>query len=228
MLWQFATFCDTHWQLDTSHSCRYIVYNAEWIIGIYIYNVIMDLVTNTNSHMICVNINTKWSFLASYDTHNSVRQAGMTCFFNQTLQLLFILLHVFVRLLFEGGVYFFGKPPNTNNSWIRYIQTIQWRLLDTVISKRSLSVLLSAMENDSYNTNSPSASPVIVIRNYLHVCATYSSHGFYWAQCLFCSKLRIVRRLFQGGVYSKEVYTTEISQIFVFAYWNACKGWKWG
>ena len=128
--------------------------------------------------MICVNINTKWSFLAPYNTHNLVRQAGMTYFFNQMPQLLFILLHVFVRLLFEGGVYFFGKPSDTNNSWIRYIQTIQWRLLDTVISKRSLSVLLSAMENDSYNTNNPSASPVIVVRNYLHVCATCSSHDY--------------------------------------------------
>ena len=25
----------------------------------------------------------------------------------------------FVRLLFEGGIYFFGKPGDINNSWIR-------------------------------------------------------------------------------------------------------------
>ena len=35
--------------------------------------------------------------------------------------------------------------------------------------------------NELYNTNSPSASPVIVVRNYLHTCAcaAYSSHGYY-------------------------------------------------
>ena len=28
----------------------------------------------------------------------------------------------FVRLLFEGGVYFFGKPGDINNGWIRYVR----------------------------------------------------------------------------------------------------------
>ena len=27
-----------------------------------------------------------------------------------------------VRLLFEGGVYFFGKPRDLNDGWIRYVQ----------------------------------------------------------------------------------------------------------
>ena len=40
-------------------------------------------------------------------------------FFNQTPQ-----LACFARLLFEGGVYFFWKPADINNSWIRYVWAI--------------------------------------------------------------------------------------------------------
>ena len=67
-------------------------------------------------------------------------------FFNQTPQLLFFSLLVFLRLLFEGGVYFFGKLADINDGWIRYVQAIQRRLLDAVSSMRSLSVLLSSVE----------------------------------------------------------------------------------
>ena len=35
----------------------------------------------------------------------------------------FLLLD-FVRLLFEGGVYFFRKFADINNGWIRYVQAI--------------------------------------------------------------------------------------------------------
>ena len=35
---------------------------------------------------------------------------------------------------------------DTNNCWIRHVWAIQWRLLDTISSTHSLSVLLSAME----------------------------------------------------------------------------------
>ena len=49
-----------------------------------------------------------------------------TVFLDQMPQLFFFfLLHVSVRLLFEGGVYFFEKSANTNNSWIRYVRMIQ-------------------------------------------------------------------------------------------------------
>ena len=52
-----------------------------------------------------------------------------TVFLDQTLRLLFFffffLLHVFVRLLFEGGVYFFEKSADINNGWIRYVRMIQ-------------------------------------------------------------------------------------------------------
>ena len=49
----------------------------------------------------------------------------------------------FVRLLFEGGVYFFGKP---DDGWIGLVRVRRWWLLDAVSSMRSLSVLLSAVE----------------------------------------------------------------------------------
>ena len=44
------------------------------------------------------------------------------------------------------GDYFFGKPADFNDGWIRYVQAIQWRPLDADSSKCSHSVLLSAME----------------------------------------------------------------------------------
>ena len=53
----------------------------------------------------------------------------------------------FVWLLFEGGVYFFGKSGDINDSWIRY----KVRTSETVMVARcypstcSLSVLLSAV-----------------------------------------------------------------------------------
>ena len=51
----------------------------------------------------------------------------------------------FVRLLSEGGVYFFGKPGDINDGWIRYVRVRRWRLLDAASSTHSLSVLLSVV-----------------------------------------------------------------------------------
>ena len=34
------------------------------------------------------------------------------------LRLLFFLLLVFVWLLFEGGIYLFGKPAHINDGWM--------------------------------------------------------------------------------------------------------------
>ena len=58
-------------------------------------------------------------------------------------------------------MYFIGKPPDINDSWIRHVRAIQRQLLDAGSSTRNLSVLLSVMEK---NTNSPSTSPVTVVR----------------------------------------------------------------
>ena len=60
----------------------------------------------------------------------------------------------FMWLLFEGNVYFFGKPGGINDGWIRYVRVRQWRLLDAFSSMRSLSVLVSAM-GTTRTTKSP-------------------------------------------------------------------------
>ena len=54
-------------------------------------------------------------------------------------------LRVSVWLLFEGGVYFIGKPADINDGWIRYVRTTQRRLLDAG-STLNVSVLQSAMK----------------------------------------------------------------------------------
>ena len=98
-----------------------------------------------------------------------------------------------MRLLFEGVVYFYGKPADIDGL-IRYVQVRWWQLLDTVSSTHSLSVL-----NDSYNTNSLGASVLTVVRNYSHTCA--HAESTIWRWCLFRSELPIVQLLFEGGVY---------------------------
>ena len=52
---------------------------------------------------------------------------GIPYFFDQTTRLLFFSLLGFVRLLFEDGIYFFRKPADINDGWIRYVQAIQRR-----------------------------------------------------------------------------------------------------
>ena len=43
-------------------------------------------------------------------------------------QLLFFFFAArFMRLSFEGSIYFFGKPTSINNGWIRHIRAIQWQ-----------------------------------------------------------------------------------------------------
>ena len=72
------------------------------------------------------------------------------------------LLHVSVRLLFKGGIYFFDKPADINDGWIGYVRA---RLLEAV------STLLSAVETSHYEyMNSPiglarwPASEIILVR----------------------------------------------------------------
>ena len=59
--------------------------------------------------------------------HSLVFAKQVPYLFNLMLWLFFFffLLHVSVWLLFEGGVYFFGKPADINDSWIRYIRAMQ-------------------------------------------------------------------------------------------------------
>ena len=99
------------------------------------------------------------------------------------------------------------KPTDINNGWIRYVQAIQWWILDAVNSTWSISVLLSAVET----SRTTQTIPVTVTRNYLlmRVCATYilpvatiqGSILFYselWL-CGFCF------RRFEGGNYFRTI-----------------------
>ena len=91
----------------------------------------------------------------------------------------FFLLHVSVWLLFEGGVYFFGRPTDINDSWIRYVRAMQWQLLDAASSMCVASQSCCQPWKRGVNRNSLSASLVTVIRNYSHMCVCSASHGYY-------------------------------------------------
>ena len=85
------------------------------------------------------------------------------------------------RLLFEGSVFLLGKPTDIDDSWKRA------RMSNTVMTVRCCQQYTQPLspavshENKLYNTNSSSASPVIVVRNYPNtcVCAAYTSRGYY-------------------------------------------------
>ena len=99
-------------------------------------------------------------------------------FFNQTPQLLFFSLHVLCGYysrppLFKGGYYsrrplfkgsYYSRVATIQGWQIFHVWVIQWRLLDTASSKRSLSVLLSAVEMNRIMQTMNSASPVVIVR----------------------------------------------------------------
>ena len=105
-------------------------------------------------------------------------------FFDQTLWLT-------LWLLFEGSVYFFGKPGDINNAWIGYVQVWQWQLLDVASSTHILSVLLSAV-------GMTRTAPVLalvwwLVKNHSHAGAylVFTSYGYYstiWGRHLFHTK----------------------------------------
>ena len=142
----------------------------------------------------------------------------------QTPQLLFSLLHVSVWLLFKGGYYFFRKPADVNDGWIRNVQAIQWRLLDDVNSKQSQSVLLSAMEM------SCTTQTALVLAQWLsskivhiHICCIIATATI-WAHCSFRSEPPIVwlHVLSEDSVYSKEYRTNNLH-----CAWRLCIVIQW-
>ena len=74
--------------------------------------------------------------------------------------------HTATCCTFLHGYYLraFRKPADINDSWIRYVRAIQWRLLDAGSS--TTQPLSSAVSHgkELYNTISPSASPLTVVR----------------------------------------------------------------
>ena len=77
--------------------------------------ILLGLVSELSDWCLC--IQAQWQVIAIYTV--------LTYFFDRTPRLLLFLLHISVWLLFEGGFYFFGKPADINDSWIRYVQAIQ-------------------------------------------------------------------------------------------------------
>ena len=120
-------------------------------------------------------------------------------FFDQTPQLLFISLFVLCDcILFEGGIYFFGKPADIasfpGSLGIRYRRVRRWRLLDTVSSARSPSVMLLAMEMTHTTRIAlalawwPSSESIRTHVCMLHILAAATIRG---------------RQLFEGSDYSR-------------------------
>ena len=61
--------------------------------------------------------------------------------------------------------------------------------------------------NKSYNTNSPTTSLVIIVRNYFHTCAcaTYSSHSYYSRAAFISFRAPDCVATIWGGNYSRVV-----------------------
>ena len=100
-----------------------------------------------------------------------------------TVATILFLLLILVRVLFEDGIYFLGKPADINDGLIRYVRVRWWPWPDAVSSTHSLSVLLSALGTTHTCTTLialASTSMVTIVRNYTHTrildVATIQSH----------------------------------------------------
>ena len=135
--------------------------------------------------------------------------------------LFFFSLFVLMRLLFEDGVYFVGKPGGQQRQLKQvYMWVIKLSLIDAGSgSTDSLSVLAAVSRgNKSQNTNSPRDSSVSVgsinFYQYIRSCPAYTSRGNY-------SRVATIRgwQLFEGGYYSRAVS----NQIWYSCCYMGCK-----
>ena len=116
---------------------------------------------------------------------------------------------VFLRSVFVAP-FFFGKPRDINDGWIRYIR-VRW-LLDTVSSKRSLSVLLSALGMTCATQTvlalvwwplSETIRTCVHVPHFLAV-ATIRGWCLFHSRALDCVVTNWGWRLFEGSVYLKK------------------------
>ena len=120
----------------------------------------------------------------------------------------FCVATIWGQLLFECGVYFFGKLWDVNDGWIRCVVRWWW-LLDAVSSTHSLSVLLQSMGMTRTTQTVlalvwwPSSE---ITRTRLH-CRVYYPRLLFEGGVYFVQELRIVRLLFEGSIYSKKYGT---------------------
>ena len=99
-------------------------------------------------------------------------------------------------------LYFFGKPTDIKDSWIRYIQALQQWLLEAISSTQSLSVLLSVMEKSCATQTIlllacwPSLA---VIPTCVGVLSSLAAATL-WERRVFCSGLPTVRLYLRAGI----------------------------
>ena len=111
----------------------------------------------------------------------------------------------FVRLLFKGGVYFFGKPGDINDGWIQYEWVRRWRLLDTVSSMRASQSCCQLWEQLVQHKQSLAwwlSSEIICTRvcvPHLVAMATIRGGHLFRSKPSDCAAI-----VFEGGVHSKK------------------------
>ena len=110
-------------------------------------------------------------------------------------------------LLLKGGMYFLGKPADTNDGWIRYVRAIQWWVLDAVNSKHSLSVLQSAVEM-SHTTQTVLVLVRQLSSEIVHICVRV--HGYYLRMVFISLRIPNYVVLFQGVDYSRKCLFEQI------------------
>ena len=119
-------------------------------------------------------------------------------FFDQIPRLLFFRCSLLCGYLLEGGVYFFGKPADIDDGWIKYVRVKRWRLLDAVCSTRSPSVLLLAVETTRTTQIAPALACMVTVDSHTCACPAYTSRG-----C--CLRAAFVWLLFECDDYSRAV-----------------------
>ena len=110
-------------------------------------------------------------------------------------------------LLLESGMYFLGKPTDTNDGWIRYVRAIQWWVLDAVNSKHSLSVLQSAVEM-SHTTRTVLVLVWQLSSEIVHICV--HARGYYLRMVFISLRIPKYVVLFQGVDYSRKCLFEQI------------------
>ena len=110
------------------------------------------------------------------------------------------------RLLFKGGVYFFGKPGDTNDG-LDKVRTSETVIVARPVSSTCrLSLLLSAMGTTRTTQTVlalawwPSSE---IIRTRVHVLRLLAAAKI-WGRCIFRLRASDCELLFEGGVYSKK------------------------
>ena len=127
-------------------------------------------------------------------------------------------------LLLEGGMYFLGKPTDTNDGWIRYVRAlgkptdtndgwiryvraIQWWVFDAVNSKHSLSVLQSAVEM-SHTTRTVLVLVRPLSSEIVHICVRV--RGYYLRMVFISLRIPNYVVLFRGVDYSRKCLFEQI------------------